>query len=495
MLADRRLIPHTMFFPYNVLKRFLCIICLLIVGAVVLSCSGGGGGGGTTGISANNGTNSGGAGTILQPVLTPLPSSEVTPPTGGINNTTSASYVVLAWNDLGMHCLNPSYDTAVILPPYNTVWAQVIKRGNKPQVVATGLTVAYQIIRNTTSQKGLFTQFWTYAMQLFGATPALDKGLNLVDSTTSNGLTGTMLAKNDHYQVNGIPLTPLNDGNTWNPFQVIEITVTDSTTGTVLAKTRTTAPTSDEINCGKCHSNSSNLKDVFNDILAKHDVHNGTTLQNSKPVLCASCHGSPALSASLKPGIKYLSEAIHGFHGNLASPPSCYDCHPGAVTQCSRSRRHTATDGNCIACHGALANVAATVASGSRIPWASEPKCVTCHNTGINGTGVAEVDTVGKLYRDAAGHGGVYCAGCHGSPHAMTPSNQASDNYQSLQYQGAAKTIGDCGSCHGTSRGGGNNFAEEHATGRNSACNVCHTGFQNVASTTSWPHQFQWKSR
>jgi len=24
----------------------------------------------------------------------------------------------------GMHCLNPSYDTAVILPPYNTIWAR-----------------------------------------------------------------------------------------------------------------------------------------------------------------------------------------------------------------------------------------------------------------------------------------------------------------------------------------------------------------------------------
>ncbi len=47
----------------------------------------------------------------------------------------SKSYIVLAWNDLGMHCLNPTYDKAVILPPYNTVWAQVIKRGNPPRIV------------------------------------------------------------------------------------------------------------------------------------------------------------------------------------------------------------------------------------------------------------------------------------------------------------------------------------------------------------------------
>ena len=79
---------------------------------------------------------------------------------GGAGNVpaTSAAYIVVAWNDLGMHCLNPSYDTAVILPPYNTVWAQVLKRGNPPQVVTSGVTVSYRILNNTTSQgKDSFT--------------------------------------------------------------------------------------------------------------------------------------------------------------------------------------------------------------------------------------------------------------------------------------------------------------------------------------------------
>ena len=484
---------------HNLLQRslYLDIAGALILGAILLSCGGGGGGG----IAEPPGGNGGAetpptTPTTSQFVLTPLPAGETTPPRGGINNALTASYVVLAWNDLGMHCLNPSYDTAVILPPYNTLWAQVIKRGNKPQVVTEGLAVTYRIVMNTTSQKGSFAQFWTYAMQLFGAAPALDQGLNLADPAISNGLAGTMVAKGDHFQVNGIPLTPLNDGDHWNPFQVAEITVTDSASATVLAQTRTTVPTSDEINCGRCHGNSSDPTVVFTDILAKHDAHHGTSLQNSKPVLCASCHGSPALSAPLKPGIKYLSEAIHGFHGNMASPPDCYDCHPGTVTQCNRSSPHTAADGNCTACHGTMADVSATVANGSRVPWANEPKCVTCHSSGLNGIPVPEVDTGGTLYRDAAGHGGIYCAGCHGSPHAMTPSNQASDNYQSKQYQGRPWAIADCGACHATSRGGGGVtvFAVFH-TGDPSACNICHTGFQNAASTTNWPHQFQWKSR
>jgi hypothetical protein len=52
---------------------------------------------------------------------------------GGGVPVPSSSYVLLAWNDLGMHCLNPSYDTAIILPPYNTLWAQVVQRGSPPR--------------------------------------------------------------------------------------------------------------------------------------------------------------------------------------------------------------------------------------------------------------------------------------------------------------------------------------------------------------------------
>lgn len=436
-------------------------------------------------------------GGLTLPVLTPLPTVETTPSVQSVSVTAGQPYVVLAWNELGMHCLNPSYDTAVILPPYNSVRAQVIRRGNKPAVITAGISVTYRIINNSTSQKGLFTQFWTYSLQLFGGAPAIDKGLNLDDPGVSNGLSGPMLAKAGYFIASGIPVIPVNDGagSPWNPYQVIEVTVKDSATGSTLAQTRTTIPTSDEINCGKCHGNSTNPTVVFNDVLAKHDSRSNTSLLSSKPVLCAKCHGSPALGQT-GPGTsgKYLSQAIHGFHSSLAAPPSCYDCHPGAVTQCNRSNHHTAADGNCIICHGTLATIATTIALGSRVPWVSEPKCATCHNTGV-----AQVDSGATLYRNAIGHGGLFCTACHGSPHAMTPSNQASDNYQFVQYQGKAMAMGDCRVCHNTSRGGGSaaEFAgsEGHASGRNSACTVCHTGFQNSSNTVNWPHQFQWKSR
>ncbi|HEY4743458.1 MAG TPA: cytochrome c, partial [Desulfuromonadaceae bacterium] len=133
----------------------------------------------------------------------------------------NAKYVVFAWNDLGMHCANPSYDSAVILPPYNTVWAQVLQRGNPPKVVTAGLSVEYRVVNNTkSSTKGLFGQFWHYCQKLFGATLAVDTGLNLVDPTIHNSLSGKMVAKGDHFQVNGIPVTPIDDSGVWNPFQV-----------------------------------------------------------------------------------------------------------------------------------------------------------------------------------------------------------------------------------------------------------------------------------
>jgi hypothetical protein len=224
--------------------------------------------------------------------------------------------------------------------------------------------------------------------------------------------------------------------------------------------------------------------DAFNDTL-KTDARHRTSLFTSKPVLCASCHGSPALGQS-GPGSsgKYLSQAMHGSHASKGA--GCYDCHPGSKTKCSRSLAHTSVDGNCTTCHGSMAEVAGSIVAG-RIPWANEPGCVKCH------AGVPEVDTGSGLYRNSKGHGGLACPSCHGSPHAMVPTSQASDNYQAIQYQGKAKALGSCAACHDSNKGEGyREFAHKHtAAGDNqkSACSVCHR-FQSV-NQQPWPHGFQ----
>ena len=417
---------------------------------------------------------------------------------------TSSQYVVFAWNDLGMHCLNPTYDTAVILPPYNNLWAQVVRRDTDPEVVTSGITVTYRILNNTYSygktavETGAdYAQFWDNDVALFGTNLAQDYGLNLVDNTLHNSLSGTMVLSGNHYQVDGIPLTPVDDSGVWNPYQVAEITVRSSPGGELLAQTQATVPTSDEINCSKsgCHDSS----DPYLDILLEHDNdYPAGDLVNNTPVLCANgtCHTSPALGQP-NPGTNgYLSEVVHGFHATIDSPPgpaACYDCHPGNNTRCMRSTRHTASDGNCESCHGTLAEVASSIGTGGRVPWVDEPKCGddNCHTTGMG----SDNDDA-ALYRNSTGHGGMSCPACHGSPHAMLPSDQYSDGYQARQYQSVPITIGSCAVCHSSSRGDGSSeFFEEHGSGgRSSACNVCHTVVP-FANTARWPHQFRWTAR
>lgn len=419
--------------------------------------------------------------------------------------TPPGEYVVFAWNDLGMHCLNPTYDSMVILPPYNTLWAQVIVRGNPPKVVTETITIEYRLLNNTRSYGktdrfgGAFAGFWDNAGALFGATLAQDTGLNLVESNRHNGLSGTMLLSGDHFEVDGIPATPVDDQGAWNPYQVAEITVR-GTTGSVLARTRATVPTSDEINCARCHAQGGagtisiggGGVDAFRNILAAHDAKHGSAytppLSGRGPFLCAGCHASPALGGSSATPAMYLSAVIH--HAHAGKNAACYDCHPGPETTCNRSQAHTAADGHCVACHGDLAQVAGSIRTGGRVPWRSEPKCVTCHS------GTQEVDTGAVLYRNAIGHGGLYCAACHGSPHAMVPSHVAADNYQALQYQGKAQALGSCKACHSSSRGQGESeFGEAHGGvgSHRSACSICHTAI--VGGAPRWPHGFTWKRR
>jgi len=80
----------------------------------------------------------------------------------------------------------------------------------------------------------------------------------------------------------------------------------------------------------------------------------------------------------------------------------------------------------------------------------------------------------------------------------MVPTRVLSDNYQALQYQGAAKAIGSCGACHPSSRGAGGvggDFVEVHSGSSPrvaNACFVCHTSLST--NTAQWPHAFQWKA-
>jgi len=123
-------------------------------------------------------------------------------------------YVVLAWNDLGMHCINPGFSHLAVLPPFNNLWVQVIRRGAEPQIVRRDIRVFYAFPDNKTTRGK--SDFWKYDQQLFGVD--LPEGVGL----TGNGLSGEMrfvATPYPHYEATGIPILPISDNGKWNPYQ------------------------------------------------------------------------------------------------------------------------------------------------------------------------------------------------------------------------------------------------------------------------------------
>jgi len=347
-----------------------------------------------------------------------------------LNTPKDTTYIVIAWNDLGMHCANKYFGNMCILPPYNNQHAQVIKKGSStslPQVMTTGMKVTYEVPGNTYSVGK--TDFWTYASSLFGVTLANDTGL------TGVGLTGAMNISGNYFHVEGIPVTPFPDNDLINehPFQLTLIKLYDASNN-LLASTQSVIPVSNEINCvsSGCHSSEQN-------ILNLHETVTGFD-PNVKPILCANCHQDNALGMAGTVGTPVFSEAIHNKHGGLTN--DCYKCHPGPLTQCFRDIMHTGGM-VCQDCHGSVSNVGQTISNG-RQAWLEEPDCgaVACH-------GPTHAAETGKLFRNSKGHAGLFCSACHGSPHAILPTNNANDNLQNLTLQGYAGTLNKCVVCHG----------------------------------------------
>lgn len=350
-----------------------------------------------------------------------------------------SNYVVFAYNDLGMHCMNEDFSELMILPPFNTVRAQVIRKGVEPTIVTSGVTVKYSLPGNTHSSDK--TNFWNYTQELFGVQIPPDVGL------TGSKLSGTMVrgtGTND-WEVVGIPVTPRDDAGREDPYPLALVTVERQ--GAVVAQTQAVVPVSWEISCNICHTTPG--VSVGRDILRKHDTLHGTSLESSMPVNCSQCHSDNALGAPGVPGVKSLSAAMHGSHAprmaqaNLAV--DCYACHPGVRTQCQRDL-HLARGMTCTSCHGGMAGLGST----TRQPWLDQPSCRECHQSRQP---EFDFEPVGVLFRNATGHGGVKCVTCHNSPHAMTPTVTTKDNLQSTRWQGHAGTINTCTTCHTTPPG------------------------------------------
>ncbi|MCL4560318.1 MAG: hypothetical protein M1281_06870 [Chloroflexi bacterium] len=376
--------------------------------------------------------------------------------TGSPSSPQGNSMIILAWNDLGMHCYNNDFQDLAILPPYNTLWAQVIQVGDPPKNVTSGITVEYSFPENTSSAGK--TNFWTYAQQLFGVSLQPNIGL------TGKGLSGTMDLEGDHYVARGIPLTEFRDDSVDPvqapyPYQLAQIVVKDAVSGVILAQTTVVAPVSSEMNCVNCHSDTGDATSrypiapqgrVAANILAIHDYLSQSqypaghteALLSKRPVLCAECHPDNALGAPGIAGVSSLSNAMHKHHSGLEDitpdTDGCYNCHPGPETQCLRDVMSQEYSMTCVDCHGDIANVAENPE-----PWLNEPRCdnAKCHGE--------EVNLTQPLYRFSVGHGRLYCEGCHDSTHAIATSREPNDAIKFVNLQGHTGTLKSCETCHG----------------------------------------------
>jgi hypothetical protein len=367
----------------------------------------------------------------------------------------AGDYVAFAWNNLGMHCYQTDYSQFLILPPYNVFWTQVIARSGggreDPSIVSGGLTVSYSMPQVT--KPADHTNFWQYAAA-YGWT--LQPGIGL----TGKGTSGTLDPVTDHYIAEGVPVVDVNDSGIWDPypFFIVDVKKGDQT----VAQTFNVAPASTEMSCYLCHTGST-LPEVFAGILQTHDRNQGTSLaqqaQQGKPVMCDSCHADPAMGVMESKVSKLtLSGAVHTFHadkltGSQLPQNTCQACHPGPQTQCLRDVMAKAGI-TCTDCHGTMQDVGAS----TRTPWVTLPTCQGCHGQNLGRPTTRQVANPNQaltansdaLYRNSKAHGGggIYCAACHGSPHAIYPTLTERDNQQSVRLQGRAGTIAECTVCH-----------------------------------------------
>ena len=265
----------------------------------------------------------------------------------------ATGYTLVGWNNLGMHCMDSDYALFSILPPYNTIHAQLIDSSGKLVKSAAGITITYEAIPdplgsiNTTSIGK--TNFWDHVLAIFGAAPAPDTGL--AGSAMPGGANTPRPMSFDPAQgwwiAEGIPITPYDDARVKNPYPMMRL-VARTGAGTILATTDIVLPVSDEMDCTACHASTSGpaarpsggwsndpdpQRDYRLNILLEHDDRQGgspayqsalsalglnaaglysTAVTDGRPILCASCHASAALSAPGIAGIPALTASNSG---------------------------------------------------------------------------------------------------------------------------------------------------------------------------------------
>jgi len=376
--------------------------------------------------------------TLILVAAIALASASVSTAQGG-----SATMTLVGWNDLGMHCMDADFSIMAILPPYNTIHAQLIDSQGNLVTVPTGISVTYEAVAdpsgsiNTTSVAK--TNFWDFVADLFDVRPEPDEGLAGFAMPGAGNLAQAMVWEPGHnwFTAEGIPITPTDDSSSKNTYPLMRLVARDGV-GVVLATSDVVLPISDEMDCSSCHASGSAAaarpssgwvwdpdpeRDYRRNILLLHDdLHGGqsayqnalvaagystdglhaTATVDGHSVLCATCHLSNALPGTGVAGVPPLTQVVHSLHATVQDPATglilnasenrtaCYRCHPGSNTRCLRGAMGHAVASNgdlamqCQSCHGSMS----VVGDPDREGWFDEPSCQSCHTgTAVHNNG------------------------------------------------------------------------------------------------------------
>jgi hypothetical protein len=310
----------------------------------------------------------------------------------------SRDVIVVATNDLGMHCACPGSEYFMLLPPFNTFRAQVIERGGQSPVVLDDpddIRVEYDVVENTEAslRADPYYSKWMEMMPKYGFGPA-ENAQGQIQGLTGATLDGEMHAKTGEgwWEVVGVPVFPDVSDNSApadkvmidalgpnnpnrNPYLSVNVNVYDQSNDALLATTQTVAPVAFG-GCCNCHldvtTNNTGIqnptpKDSFEEMGRLHSL-NGSGINIAQidpdgddvpgPVRCSACHLDPAMGESSPPGgytdmntdaqlsvSQYtFSDVLH--RGHLENPNAvamdpdlavnCYNCHPGNGVNCYR---------------------------------------------------------------------------------------------------------------------------------------------------------------
>jgi len=366
----------------------------------------------------------------------------------------AANSTILGWNNLGMHCMDSDYSVFSILPPYNTIEAQLIVAG-KLITNGTGYTVTYEAVADPTGSfnstamgKG---NYYSFATALYGATLAPEAGLAGWSMPGLSNIPQTMLFEQTNrpaptaaapvnwFRAEGIPIAPYDDAHKKNPYPLMRM-VARNAANQPIATNDVVLPVSDEMDCRACHASGTQRsakpaagwvwdglpeRDFRLNILRLHDENEFSAhpdlyaealaargfnpqglyrgvLADGKPVLCAACHASEALGAPSYSTIPALTASVHSYHAgvqdpvldvtldNAANRSACYRCHPGSETKCLRGAM-----GGAIAPDGSM-----------------EMQCQSCHG---NMSQVGAISRVGWFMEPN-------CQSCHVGTANHTPT-------------------------------------------------------------------------